>query len=96
MTTVAEQRHLNIVASLGCIVCGRPAQIHHPRDGQGMAQRAPHCDAIPLCIQHHTDGGYGVAIHAGQNKWEETFGTEAHLLAMVRLELGIKAGELAA
>ena len=95
MTTAAEQRHLSIVTGLGCIVCGRDAQAHHPRDGQGMAQKAPHCDAIPLCPDHHTDGGYGIALHAGQEIFEENFGTEAELLAMVRAELGIKEGELA-
>lgn len=93
MTTEAEHRHLNRVAALGCIVCGNKAMIHHPRDGQGMAQRAPHCDAIPLCYNHH-QGKQG--FHTlGTRRWEETYGTEAELLALVRYELGIKPGELA-
>jgi hypothetical protein len=95
MTSTAEKRHLSRVADLGCIVCGQPAEIHHPRDNVGMAQRAPHCDAIPLCPNHHRIGGHGFALHAGQVAFENTFGTEAELLAEVRAELGIKPGELA-
>lgn len=54
--------HLSRVAALGCIVvfpdsgerCCSPAEIHHPRDGQGMGQRADHSQAIPLCFAHHS------------------------------------------
>jgi len=28
---------------------------------------------IPLCKAHHQSGGYGVAIHAGQQEWEKNF-----------------------
>lgn len=86
----AERRHLGLVAGLGCIVClnnGFPetsAEIHHPRAGQGMGQRASHFDAIPLCHTHHRTGGHGVAIHAGQKTWEEKYGTERELLEQVK------------
>lgn len=85
--SVADKKHLDLVASLGCIICRRPAQIHHPRDGMGMSQRAPDSEAIPLCADHHTDGGLGVAIHAGQATFEERFGTETELLEKTRLAL---------
>ena len=95
MTTRAEEIHLSIVASLGCIICGNAAEAHHPRTGAGMARKSPHCDVISLCPAHHRTGGYGIALHAGQEIFEENFGTEAELLAMVRAELGLQPGELA-
>ena len=80
--TAAEKKHLSRVAALGCVAgsCGMPAEVHHPRDGKGIAQRGSHYDAIPLCPRHHRTGGLGVAIHAGQKTWEAIFGTEAELV----------------
>jgi hypothetical protein len=91
----ADKSHLDRVANLGCIVClnlgfiDSPAEIHHPRTGQGMSQRARHQDAIPLCPRHHRTGGFGVAIHAGQKTWEAKYGTELELLAQVKKLLNI-------
>ncbi|MDY3572333.1 Ref family recombination enhancement nuclease [Enterobacter hormaechei] len=92
--TKAEQRHLDRVAALRCIVCRNlslgetPAEIHHCNSGTGTAVRASHFRVIPLCHTHHRTGGYGVAIHAGRRRWEEKYGTEAQLLAQTSLELG--------
>ena len=63
----SEARHLSRVASLGCALCRRlglgdsPAEIHHLREEQGMAQRGSHWTAIGLCPEHHrgTDGIHG-------------------------------------
>ena len=85
--TKREKAYLDRVASLGCVVCRNhgygdtPAQIHHIRTGQGMSQRASNYLVIPLCPQHHTDGGKGVAIHAGQQSFEAIYGSELDLLA---------------
>lgn len=92
--TNAERTHLSALARIGCIVCRTlgygptPAEIHHPRSLAGLAQKASHFDAIPLCHTHHRTGGYGVALHAGQRTWEANFGTEAELLEKVREILG--------
>ncbi len=83
----ADKQHMARVASLGCIICRRPAAIHHIRAGQGMGQRSSTHETIPLCPDHHQHGGYGVAIHAGQETWEAEFGTERELLAKVHDEL---------
>ena len=89
-----EKRHLGRVAELGCIVCRNigfgktPAEIHHIRNGQGMAQRASHFETIPLCPHHHRLGGYGEAGHAGQKVWEANFGTERELLRQIERMLG--------
>jgi hypothetical protein len=76
--TKDEKKHLDSVAQLGCIVCAKlgygetPAEIHHPRKGVGLALRASHYDAIPLCPEHHRGqsgvhgmGTKGFAKHYG-------------------------------
>ena len=81
--TKDDKRWLEDVASLGCVVCrnlgygATPAEVHHIRKGQGIAQRAD-----------HRTGGHGVAIHAGQKTWEENYGTESELLDQVTAEVG--------
>lgn len=52
-TTVAEAAHMDRVAALGCLLCGAPAEVHHIREGQGMAQRASNWLTVPLCPEHH-------------------------------------------
>ena len=60
MTTKAEREHMARVASLPCACCGQyGVQVHHIRDGQGMAQRASNWLTVPLCEGCHT-GQYGV------------------------------------
>lgn len=78
-----EKRHLDRVAALGCLICGAPAEIHHPRFVCGMSQRASHWLAIPLCPRCHRTGGFGVAIHAGQQEFEKNYMSEQDMLAEV-------------
>lgn len=73
--TPEEKGRFNIIAEMGCRVCGRPAEIHHATSGLGKSQR-DHGSVFPLCPEHHRTGGYGVAIHAGRVKWEGLYGTE--------------------
>jgi hypothetical protein len=80
-------QHLTRVAALGCIICERPAEIHHIRTGQGKGQRAGDDQVLPLCPDHHRHGGYGVAIHAGRIAWECVYGTELELLDKVKERL---------
>lgn len=86
----ADAIWLSRVVSLGCIVpgCGRAACVHHPRFGQGKSQRAPDRLALPICPDHHQNGGFGVALHAGQKTWESKYGTEIELLKIVYERLG--------
>lgn len=95
----ADRAHLSRVAALGCVVvfpdsgerCCSLAEIHHPRAGQGMGQRAEHSQAIPLCFAHHSAQSplpFGHAIHKGQKSFEATYGTEAEMLARTRELLG--------
>lgn len=91
--TKAEKEHLSKVAALGCMVCkrmgyeGTPAEIHHPRRGTGLGQRASHYDAIPLCPEHHrgNTGIHGLGTKGFPKKWGFT---EADLLDEVKMLLG--------
>lgn len=48
------------VAQLPCAICGtEPVELHHPREGLGMAQRAKHWLVVPLCPSCHR-GPHGV------------------------------------
>ena len=56
----ADKIHMGRVAELACACCGdSPVQVHHIREGQGMAQRASNYLTVPLCPDCHT-GPYGV------------------------------------
>lgn len=82
--TKAEREHLSRLVELGCVICGRQAEVHHILTGVGMGQRASNYDALPICPDHHRNGGHGVAIHAGKRTWEENYGRELELLEQVR------------
>jgi len=59
MTTIAEKKHMNRVAELGCMVCrrmgyeGTPSELHHPRRLAGGWGRSSNMDVISLCPEHH-------------------------------------------
>jgi hypothetical protein len=78
--TTAQRKRFEILAEMGCCICGQPSEIHHLTTGVGMGQKASHDDTIPLCPDHHRNGGWGVAIHAGKRTWEQTFGYETEWL----------------
>lgn len=86
MASKAEKRHMGRVAELGCVLCRRlglgdtPAQVHHVREGQGMAQRADNFLTIPLCPSCHT-GPRG--IHGDKGLLKQAKCTELDLLADV-------------
>ena len=51
----AESAYMGRVAELPCAICGdMPVQVHHIREGQGMAQRASSYLTVPLCPSCHT------------------------------------------
>lgn len=92
--TKEEKKHLERVASIGCIVCrneGRYnilAEVHHIRNSAGMGRRNSHFETIPLCPAHHRTGGVGIAFHAAPRTFEAAYGTERELLAQVNEILG--------
>ena len=85
--TKAEREHMSRVASLGCWVCGQPAQVHHIRNkgkgfgNVGIGNRSSHYDTIPLCMSHHT-GNF--SIHNRKKEFEAKYGTEHEILQKVK------------
>ncbi|WP_340615222.1 Ref family recombination enhancement nuclease [Xenorhabdus thailandensis] len=88
----SEKQWLSGVASLGCIACrnlglgASPAEIHHVRTGQGMAQRAEHFSVLPLCPRHHR-ACYPTGFYAAPKTWQAFHGTEIELLEQVKTEV---------
>jgi hypothetical protein len=84
--TKAERQHLSRVAELGCIICRRPAEIHHIRAGVGMGKRSSHFNVIGLCPEHHRgiDHPNTPSIHLDKANFIRLYGTEAELLARVQ------------
>lgn len=55
MATKTEKKWMDKVAQLPCGLCGaHGVQVHHIREGQGMAQRASNFLVVPLCPDCHT------------------------------------------
>lgn len=75
----ADKRHMGRVAELPCACCGdSPVQVHHIREGQGMAQRADNFLTVPLCPDCHT-GPYGV--HGDKSRMRARKLSELDMLA---------------
>lgn len=54
--TTSERRHMGRVASLPCCLCGaHGVQVHHIREGVGMAQRNANWCTVPLCPECHAN-----------------------------------------
>ena len=85
VATKAEREHMSKVASLGCLVCQRPANVHHIRPiGLGIGNRSSHYETIPLCHDHH-QGQF--SIHNSKQEFEAMYGTEKQLLQKTLQEL---------
>ena len=79
--TKTLQKHMNNVAELGCLVCGRPPHLHHIRPkGTGIGRRSSDYCVIPLCHDHH-QGQF--SIHNSKKSFEKKYGTEEELLKKV-------------
>lgn len=84
--TAAERRHMDRVAALGCILCRRlgvhqsgKTDLHHIREGQGAAQRAPNWLVVPLCHDGCHQGRCG--IHGDRSMLRIAKADELDLLA---------------
>lgn len=67
------------VAQLPCVLCGsHGVQVHHIREGQGMAQRASNFLVVPLCPDCH-QGPSGV--HGDKSMMRIKKMTELDMLA---------------
>lgn len=80
--TKAEKDYLGRIQSLGCIICGSPASIHHVRR---YGEKRKHENATPLCYYHH-QGAEGIH-HLGKREWERRYMSQDELLAETRRRL---------
>jgi hypothetical protein len=89
--------HMRRVERLGCCVrnsdCSAAATVtaHHLTGlaYRGGSQKASDFETIPLCLNHHTAGGPGIAFHAGEETWEAEYGTQEWHLEQTRAKLRI-------
>jgi hypothetical protein len=90
--TLKEQKHMERVASIGCIACRKlgiydsPAEIHHIRSKTGMGKRSSHYLILPLCPPHHRTSNE--SYHYSPQKFENRFGSQMKLLQEVLDILG--------
>jgi len=85
VATRLEKEHLNKVASLGCLVCQRPANVHHIRPvGTGMGRKSNSYQTIALCRDHH-QGQF--SIHNCKQEFEAMYGTEHEMLQRTLKEI---------
>jgi len=79
-----SKKYMGRVAELGCSLCQvigygpTPAEVHHLREGVGMAQRNSDFLTIPLCPEHHR-GASGV--HGDRSALKNARQDEMSLLA---------------
>jgi len=85
-----ERAWLDWIVAYGCVACRMdghgvvPPAVHHLLRG---GRRIGHLFSLPLCQPgHHMDGGPGVVSrHPWKARFEAKYGTEATLLAALRL-----------
>ena len=77
--TKEERDHLNWIASQGCMICGKSANIHHLRK---YGEPRNHFRVIPLCYNHHQGCPDGLH-HMGKKAWEKKFGSELDMLEIL-------------
>lgn len=75
------KEYKNRVAALGCLICGAPAELHHPRFACGMSQRANDFLVIGLCPAHHRQGAFGHCVHNGYQEFCKNYMSEEDMLA---------------
>lgn len=69
---IRDKKHLKRVAELGCYLCGGEAVPHHliASGSHGMGIKAPDCEVLPLCHDHHM----GLHAHGDEKAWFANLG----------------------
>lgn len=73
--TAEEASHMKLVATLGCLVCGRPANIHHVMHYAHKMRRRDHRYIVPLCRDHH-QGNSGVHGLGSEKAFQDFWGID--------------------
>lgn len=84
MATKAEQKHMQKVVELGCLVCRKlgyfdtPAEIHHIKNNTGMGRKENNFCVIPLCANHHRNSN--LSYHHSPKAFTKEWGSQEDLL----------------
>lgn len=70
--TRAEKAHMARVAEKGCLVCQRPASIHHDK----IRGKRDHMNVVPLCRFHHQDQKHGWHGFGSNKAFENRYGID--------------------
>ena len=80
--TKSERDHMSRVSSIGCLICRRPAAIHHARMPFTSGKRRNNMKVIPLCPSHHQHDA--ISAHGmHHDKFFELYGSESDMLDKV-------------
>jgi hypothetical protein len=74
-----KDKYLDLSASMGCIVTGGPAEIHHVKCFNMGHGKVDHFLSFPLAHRLHRNGND--AFHVNQSLFQDRYGWEADLLA---------------
>ncbi len=87
MTKKERKIRFESLSEYGCVICLRPAEIHHliGYKYSSLSKKADDSNTIPLCVEHHR-GNQGIH-HLGMRAWEKVFGTQEYLLEVVNKRL---------
>jgi hypothetical protein len=89
-----ERKWMDAIVGFGCVACWldgnqpRPTAVHHILRG---GQRIGHLFTLPLCDPGHHQNGrqFGlISRHPWKAQFEERYGDEKLLLAMLKVKLG--------
>lgn len=88
--TAEQDRWMDRVATLGCLICDNPHVIlHHITTLQlGYGRKSSHFATLPLCFGHHDAKIEGESIHQDIEGWEKKYGTQIYWLKEVYERLG--------
>lgn len=70
-----EARHMDRLAQMGCLVCGKPASLHHVMKARGKVRRRDHRFVAPLCREHH-QGDKGVHGLGSEEAFKALYGID--------------------
>ena len=92
-----DPAYLARVRELPCCICDAygepqytPTTAHHPIHGRFSQRKVPDGMAIPLCADHHQNGGNGkVALHSEPTKWKRLYGEDHEYIDITQDRLGV-------
>ena len=101
MATADVKRHWDRVAALGCVCCGRPAEIAHAHGGtlkdrglyRAKGKKPSDWLVLPVCPEHHRVEYKGLDF--SPRLWEQRWGSQEGYLRWLSEQLGYDVFERA-